>query len=146
MLTHWQPITSIILKVMRISLSLFECNSVRNKKLFLNFLFHLCNLHQILNILKEKNIVISNVLLKLQTVKDLVRSLSKKHRFRTSFNSQHVKGSQTFAKSAWEHFYHTFSLLWGEIISKIFPLLKVKIIVVFVNTLTTVYKYPVPAC
>ena len=37
---------------------------------------------------------------KLQTVKDMVRALSKKHRFRTPFDSQHVKGSQTLLKSS----------------------------------------------
>ena len=31
-------------------------------------------------------------------------------------------------------------------ISKISPVLKFKIIVVFVNALTTDYEYPVPAC
>ena len=35
---------------------------------------------------------------KLQTVKDLVRPLSKKHRFRTPFESEHDKGSQTLGK------------------------------------------------
>ena len=49
---------------------------------------------------KKKKIVRANVFPKLQTVKDLVRPLSKKRRFRTSFNSQHVRGSQTFVKSA----------------------------------------------
>ena len=37
---------------------------------------------------------------KLQTVKDLVRPLSKKHHFRTRFDCQHVKGSQTLVKSS----------------------------------------------
>ena len=37
---------------------------------------------------------------KLQTVKDSVRPLSKKRRFRTPFESQHVKGHQTFVKSS----------------------------------------------
>ena len=45
-------------------------------------------------------IVIDTLLRKLQAVKDLVRLLSKKHSFRTPFDSQHVKGSQTLAKSA----------------------------------------------
>ena len=40
------------------------------------------------------------LLRKLQTVNDLSRHLLKKHRFRTSFDSQHVKGSQTLVKSA----------------------------------------------
>ena len=37
---------------------------------------------------------------KLQTVKDLVRPLSKKLRSRTPLDTQHVKGSQSLVKSA----------------------------------------------
>ena len=44
-------------------------------------------------------IVIATLFRKLQTVKDLVRPLSKKHRFRAPFDSQHVKGSHTLVKS-----------------------------------------------
>ena len=44
-------------------------------------------------------IVIANVLPLLQTVKELVRPLSKKCRFRTSLEDQHVKGSETLVKS-----------------------------------------------
>ena len=53
-------------------------------------------------------IFIATLLRKLQAVKDLVRPLSKKHRFRAPFDSQHVNGSQTLVKSAWEHFHHIF--------------------------------------
>ena len=49
---------------------------------------------------KKKIIVIGTLLRKLQAVKDLVRPLSKKDRFRTPFDSQHLKGSQTLLKSA----------------------------------------------
>ena len=42
---------------------------------------------------------VATLLGKLQGVKDFVRPLSKKHRFRTPFDSQHVKGSQTLVKS-----------------------------------------------
>ena len=45
-------------------------------------------------------IALANVFPKLPTVKDLVRPPSKKHCFRTPFDSQHVKGSQTLVKSA----------------------------------------------
>ena len=55
------------------------------RQTFLSFLFHFCNLHEIL-----KLIVIAHVFPKLQTVKILVRPLSKKHRFRKRFDSQHV--------------------------------------------------------
>ena len=62
--------------------------------------FFFWNLHQILNIFKKKMIVIATLLLKLQVVEDLVWPHSEKHCFRTSFDSQHVKGSQTLVKSA----------------------------------------------
>ena len=64
------------------------------------FFFYFSNLHQILNILKKKMIVIATLFRKLQTVADLVRPLLKKHRFRTPFHSQHVKEPQALVKSA----------------------------------------------
>ena len=50
---------------------------------FLNFSFHLWNLHQISNILKKSMMVIANVLPKLQTLENFVRPFCKKHRLRT---------------------------------------------------------------
>ena len=47
---------------------------------------------------------------------------------KTSFESQHVKRFQTLAKSSWQLFYHIFSSLGGELISKISPSLKFEII------------------
>ena len=91
-------------------------------------------------------IVIANIFPILQTVKDLVRPLSNKRRFRTSFDNQHVKVSETIVKTAWEHFYHIFSLLWGEMICKMSPLVKFEILNLFVNTLTVDDKYPVQDC
>ena len=44
-------------------------------------------------------IVIALLFRKLQTVNDLVRPLSKKHRSRAPFDCRHVKGSQTLVKS-----------------------------------------------
>ena len=43
-------------------------------------------------------ILIATLLRKLQALNDLVRPLSEKHCFRTPFDSQHVKGSQTLVK------------------------------------------------
>ena len=43
-------------------------------------------------------IVIANVLPRLQTVEILVRPLSKMRRFRTRFDSQHVKALQILVK------------------------------------------------
>ena len=91
-------------------------------------------------------IVIANVFSKLQTVKVLVKPLSKNPCFRTSFESQHVKGSQTLVKSAWENFYHIFWSLWRVIIRKISPLFEFEILGLLVNTLTADDKYRVRDC
>ena len=69
------------------------------EKLFLNFLFHSWNLHQILNTLKKKMLVTADVFPKVQDMKILVRPLSKKPCLRTPFDSQHEKASQVLAKS-----------------------------------------------
>ena len=89
----------MVFRIVRICVSLFKCNFLKNENLFLSFLFHLWNLHQIFDIFQTKKILIANVFLKLQTVKDLVRPLSLKCSFRPSFDSQHSKGSQTLVKS-----------------------------------------------
>ena len=91
-------------------------------------------------------IVIANVFPKLQNVKDLVKPVSWKHRFRNSFDSQQVNGCQTLVKSAWKQFYQILWSLWGEIIRKISPFVNFKILGVFVNTFTVDDKYPVWDC
>ena len=62
---------------LRISKSQLKCNYLKNRNLFLIFLFSFWNLYRVLNILKKMMIVIANVFPKLQTVKILVRPLSK---------------------------------------------------------------------
>ena len=74
--------------------------SLKPKTFYDFFSGHFWNLSQILNILEKKMIFIATLLRKLQTVKDLVRPLSKKHCFRKPFDSQHFKESQTLDKSA----------------------------------------------
>ena len=126
--------TNILSKIVRICNSQFKCNYFKNKKHFLNFLFNFWHLIQILNILKEKMKVTANVFPKIQTVKNLVGALSKTRRFRTCFDSEHVKASQMLAKSPWEHFCHVFSSFLGKLIYKMSPLVLGEILGVFVNT------------
>ena len=109
-------------------------------------MFHFLDFQQVLNILKKNMIVIANVLTILQTVKESVRPLSKKGRFRTSFDSQHFKTSEKLVKSAWEHFYHVFSSLWEDMSWKVSPLVKFEIFGVSINTLNAHDKYPVWDC
>ena len=89
----------ILLKIVRLYYSEFKCNYMKNEKYFLNLLFRFWDLHQILNILKKRKIVIANVFPKLGTVKILLRQLSKERRLSTRFDSQHMKASQILVKS-----------------------------------------------
>ena len=60
--------------------------------------------------LKKKMMAIANVFPKFQTVKILVRPLSKNCGLRKRFDSQHEKVSQILAKSPGEQFFHLFSV------------------------------------
>ena len=86
--------------------------------------------------------MIANVLSRFQTVKDVIKPLSKNWNFRTSFDSQQVKGSQALVKYTREHFYNIFWSFWGEKNHKKSPLLKFEVLGVFVNTLTADENYP----
>ena len=139
-------ITSILLRIVRTCCSPFKSTCLRNKKHFVGFLFHLWNLHELLNIFKQKKIVIADVFPKLTTVKGLVTPLTIQSRLKTSFDSQHVKRFQTLVKFSWENFYQFLSSLWAEMIWKRSPILKFEIIGLFANTRSTDYKYPVTDC
>ena len=146
MLNHGLPITSILLRIVRICCSPFKSTYLKKKTNFLSFLFHFWNLHHILNIFKKKKIVIANVFMKLATVQSLVTPLTIQHRLKTSFDSQHVKRFQTLVESLWKYFYHIFSSLLREMVWKISPWLKFEIIVFFGYTWTPDYKYSVTDC
>ena len=122
LLKDWLPMASILFKIVGVCNSQFKWYYVENEKLFLNFLLNFWNLHQILNILKERMIVIDHVFPKLETVKIFLIPLSKKRRFRTRFDSQQVKTSQIPSKSPWEHFCHVFSSFsWEVDLDKVSP-------------------------
>ena len=106
----------------------------KKRKPFSYFFDTYWNLHQFLDILKKKMIVASNLLLEFKSGTDVVRQISKKPRFRTSFNSQDVKGLQKSVKSAWKHFYHIFSSHWGKLIWKMSLLVIFAMLGVFVTT------------
>ena len=140
------PITNIVFKTVRICHPQFNSNYLKNKKNFLNFVFHFWCIHQILKIFKEKMTLIANVFLKLQTVKNFVRTLSIKRCFRTRFYSQHVKSSEILAISRWQRFYYAFSWFLLKLICKMSPLVLGEILGVFVNTLIVDDRYRVQDC
>ena len=63
---------------------------------------------------EKRMTLIAYVFWKLQTVKYVVKKMSKKPSFRTPFDSEHARGSQTLLKSARQHFYHILLSLWGK--------------------------------
>ena len=138
--------TNILFKIVRICNYHFKCNYLKKEKLCLKFFFHFWNLHPVLNILKEKMIVIANVFPKLQTLKIFVRKLSQEHRFRTGFGIQQVKESELLAKSLRERFYHVLLSFSWKLISSMSPLVLGDILRVFVKTLTGDGMYPVQCC
>ena len=99
---------------------------------FVSFLESISNF----KLFEKKMIVIATLFRKFQTLKDLVRPLFKKHRFRNCFDNQHVKESQSPVKSAKEDIHRIFSSLWETLIWKISPLVICQILGVFCNTLT----------
>ena len=111
------------------------------KKLFSNFFGLFLESPSNCKYFEKIMIVITYVFRNLQTVKDLVRPLSRKRRFRTPFDSQHVEGFQTLVKSSWKQFYHILLLLWETLIWKISLFVIYEILAVFVKILTDDDKY-----
>ena len=63
------------------------------------FLLYFSNLHYFLNFF-EKSDPHSLCISKITAAKEVVKQMSRKPRFRTPFNSQHVKGSRRIVKFA----------------------------------------------
>ena len=114
----------------------------QKRKIFLDFLFHLWNLHQILNIFKKKMIVIANVFPKLKTVETWLDHSLK------SAVSQHPLAINMLngRKPLWNLHQSTFfRIFWSLILKmtwKISPFLNFEMLGVFVNTLTDDENYP----
>ena len=62
--------------------------------------------------------LITEVVPKLRTLKNMVTSKSKKSRFRGSFGKQHGKRAKTLLKFPWQHLYHIYCSMWRELTCK----------------------------
>ena len=76
--------------------------------------------------------LITEVVPKLRTPKNMVTSKSKKSHFRESFGKQHGKRAKTLLKFAWQQLYHIYWSMWMQLscrksvlvtrnISRLFP-------------------------
>ena len=94
-----------------------------------------------MHIFKKKMTLIAEGFLKLWTRKNLVRSISKKSRFKGTFGKQHGKRDQTLLKFEWKHLYNIYWSLWRQLTSKKSLLVICKISRLFPNTLSGDGKY-----
>ena len=85
--------------------------------------------------------LIAQVFPKLQSLKNMVTSMSKKSRFKGSFEKQHGKRAQTLLKGAWQYLYHIYWSLWRKWTCKKSVLVTWKISSLFPNTLSFDSKY-----
>ena len=96
-----------------------------------------------MNIFKKKVTLIAEVFPKSRAPKNLVRSISKKSRFKGSFRKQHGKRPQTLLKFAWKHLYHVHGSLRRQLTCKKSLLVICKISGLFLNTLSADGQYSV---
>ena len=85
--------------------------------------------------------LVAEVFPKLRTWKSLVRSRSKKPRFKGSFGKEHGKCAQTLLKFESKHLYHIYWSLWRQLTCKKSLLVICKISRTFPNTLSGDGKY-----
>ena len=94
-----------------------------------------------MNIFKKKITLLAHIFPKLRIPKNIVRSISKKFRFKGSFGKQHGKLSQTLLKFEQQHIYHIYWSLWRQLTCKRSLLVIRKILNLFPNTLSANGKY-----
>ena len=115
---------------------LIQMQLSEKRKTFSKFLFHFWILHQILNILNEKMIIIANVFPKLQTVKIFLRPLSKKLRFRNTLWQSTCESVPNVCKISMGTFLSCSSSFLGSLILKTSPTVPHEFPGLFVYTLT----------
>ena len=110
--------TSIPAAICRIFCNNFKRYYLKNGRLFLDFLFHFWNVHEISNILKK----------------------------RTPFDNQRVNGFQTPLKVRRHHYYPFFRLNYGKLSWKKTALLWSKILRLFANTFPAMTSIQAAIC
>ena len=118
-------------------MQLFKKKSFSQFFFFLNFR----NSNFILNLSKKKMTLIPHIFLNLQTPKNVVRSMSKKSRFREPLDKWRRKRDETLLKSERQHFYHIYWSLWRILELKKSIWVIWKVLGLFVKPLTADGKY-----
>ena len=133
--------TSIPAAICRIFCNNFKRLFLKNGRLFLDFLFHFWNVHKIYNILKKRMSYLAILFPKLLFPKEVATETSRKSCFRTPFGNQRINGFQTRLNVARHHYYPFLPWIPCKVSWKKTALLWLKILRLFVTTLTADDKY-----
>ena len=125
----------------RISCNNFKHYYLKNGRLFLDFLLHFWNVHEIYNILKKRMSVLASLFPKLLFPKEVATETSRRSRFKTPFSNQRVNGFPTPLKVATHHYYPLFPWISSKLSIRKTALLWSKISRLFAKTLTADDKY-----
>ena len=133
--------TNILAAICRIFCNNFKRYYLKNAILFLDFLLYFWNVHEIYNILEKRMSVLAWLFRKSLFPKEVATETSRKSCFRTPFGNQRVNGFQTPLKVVTHHYYPFFPWISGKLSWKKNTLVWLKILRVFLNTLTADDKY-----
>ena len=100
--------TSILFLIETIERNQFTCYYLKNKKVFLHFIFPFSKSTLNFKHFQTKRTLIAQVFPKLRTPKNLIRYMSKKSRIRGPFDRQHGKREQTLLQSERQNRYHNY--------------------------------------
>ena len=134
--------TRVPAAICRIFCNKFKHYYLENGRLFLDFLLHFWNVHEIYNILKKRMSVLASLFPKLLFPKEVATETSRRSRFKTPFGNQRVNGFQTRLRVARQHYYPFFRWISGKLSRKKTALLISKILRLFANPLTADDKNP----
>ena len=94
-----------------------------------------------MNIFKKEKTLLADVFLRLRTPKNVVTWMFKNSRFRLPFQKQHGTPVPTLFKSERQNLCHIYWSIWRQLGCKKAPLVRCKILRLFVNTLSADDKY-----
>ena len=107
--------TSIAAAICRIFSNNFKRYYLKNGRLFLDFLLHIWNVHEIYNTFKKRMSVLASWFPKLLFRKEIATETSRRYYFKTPFGNQRVNGFQTPLKVARHHYYRFFPWISGKL-------------------------------
>ena len=122
---------SILFVIVKFYRNQFKCNYLRYILLFLKFFAPFLKSTSILEHFSKRITLKDDVFPKIRSAKEMVRWMSTTPSFRTSFDSQHVKGSQTLIETAQQHFYNAFA--WEKLSRKVSLIVTCEIVDVLIT-------------